>query len=355
MKTGAGLFLLYLLLLFARSGHAQKPAPVWSPMPALPDSSGFAGMFAGVIQDQVLCMGGANFPGAKPWQGGSKRWYDQVYLLQDEGWTRLPDKLPAPGGYGVSVSWQNKIILVGGSNQSGHSCKVYACIRAGNKLRFEPYPDLPWPLANMSGALVGHLLIVSGGSSSPTSAPLKKCLALDLEDVKSGWFELEPWPGAERLFPVSASYEGKYYLFSGETTVLNQAGQKQRQILQDAYCLSLARPAGKWQGSWKKLPDMPKGVAAGPSPAPFLKDTGFVFWGGVDRLTALFGDPATHPGISHDLISFDLESETWHFMGRKEQIASRVTLPVVFWKDKWVFISGEIRPGIRTNSVYSLK
>lgn len=355
MKAGTGFTLFVLLFLFARAGHAQEQGLTWSSLPPLPDSSGFAGMFAGVVGDRLICMGGANFPGAKPWQGGSKRWYDHVYLMEEGRWTRLPDRLPAPGGYGVSVSWQHKIILVGGSNASGHSSKVYAGSWEENKLRFSPYPDLPWPLANMSGALVGNLLIVSGGSTSPTSGPMRKCLALDLEAAQAGWFELDPWPGPERLFPVSASYAGRYYLFSGETTAFNQAGQKQRHILQDAYCLTLVRKAGKWQGSWKKLPDMPKGTAAGPSPAPYMINTGFVFWGGVDRVTALYPDPATHPGISQDLVAFNPESEGWHFIGRKNDVPSRVTLPAVFWKNRWVFLSGEIRPGIRTNSVYSLQ
>lgn len=343
--------LLILLLCFTNNIWAQKPALVWTKQSSLPDSLGFAGMFAGTIRDKVFCMGGANFPSGKPWEGGSKQWYDKIFILKKKQWVEIKEKLPFPLAYGVSVSCKNKIILVGGSNKIAHSNKVLVCSWNNKKLTIKNYPDLPIPLANMSGLVIDNLLIITGGSSLPSSIPLKTCLALNLNDIKSGWFEMESWPGPGRIFPVSAGYKGKYYLFSGETKDDNN----KRLILRDAYRLTPKESSGKISGTWEKLEDMPKGISAGPSPAPYIKNWGFVFWGGVDRITALHADPITHPGIDKTVFAFDPEHETWKYVQKNNDILSRVTLPTVQFKGRWMYISGEIKPGIRTNTVYSIE
>ena len=68
-----------------------------SVMPPLPDREGFAGMFAGVSAGQLFCMGGANFPEKRPWEGGNKKWYSNIYKLDNSGqWLRLEDTLSSP-------------------------------------------------------------------------------------------------------------------------------------------------------------------------------------------------------------------------------------------------------------------
>ena len=52
----------------------------WERLPSLPDREGFAGLFAGVSGGALLVAGGANFPDAKPWEGGKKVWYDTVFV-----------------------------------------------------------------------------------------------------------------------------------------------------------------------------------------------------------------------------------------------------------------------------------
>ena len=54
----------------------------WEKLPPLPDREGFAGSFAGVSGDALLVAGGANFPGAKPWEGGAKAWTCSLTLGQ---------------------------------------------------------------------------------------------------------------------------------------------------------------------------------------------------------------------------------------------------------------------------------
>src|SRR4051812_39047961 len=93
----------------------------WKQLPALPDKEGFAGSFAGVSHGALIVGGGANFPNEKPWEGGGKVWYDTVFVLENSAakW-KVAGKLPRPLGYGVSVTQENGVICLGGSDSERH-------------------------------------------------------------------------------------------------------------------------------------------------------------------------------------------------------------------------------------------
>lgn len=329
--------------------------PVFNHLPALPSKDGFAGMYAGVSNGTLFCMGGANFPDKKPWEGGAKKWYADIYMLRDgKEWVKIDQSLTMPSGYGVSVSYKNSIIIAGGSiSTTQHSAKVNAYKWNGAAMEITAYPNLPIPLANMAGTLAGHLIIIAGGINTPTSEALKKCYALDLENTRAGWFELPPFPGSGRNLPVCAASNGKFYLFGGETVKVTGQGNK-RYILQDAYSFTLRKANGHWTGIWKTLAPMPKGVSAAGSPLPVLKNGNIVFWGGVDAATALHTDPVTHPGIPQDIFLYSPAKNKWQYAGKQTDIPARVTLPIVLWNHQWVYINGEVRPGIRTNTVCAI-
>jgi N-acetylneuraminate epimerase len=352
------IYLYSLLLIFMTTlpdAKAQKTLQ-WSELPELPGGRGWAGMYAGVSHGALVAMGGANFPEKYPWEGGQKKWYADIYILETgHNWVKAKTMLPAAAAYGVSVSYQNKIILIGGSNENGHLGQVIQLERKGIEILQTGLPALPVPLANMSGMLMGDVIVIFGGSSSATVAPLKKCLALDMKNPDAGWFELEAWPGPERIFPVCTLYKGQGYLFGGETTGTNSKGVKFRSILLDSYRISLHKKENTWSASWEVLSPMPRGMSAGGTILPVLNNDRFLFWGGVDAVTAQFRVPAIHPGITKSVLYYFPETDSWEFIGEKTDIPSRVTLPVVFWNNQWVYVSGEVKPGIRTTSVVGVK
>jgi len=329
----------------------------WNTLPELPGGKGWAGMYAGVSHGALICAGGANFPGQMPWEGGKKKWYDGLYILEPgKTWVKAAAKLPAPAGYGVTVSYGNRVIMVGGSNENGHLQGVTGYEWNVQKLTATAYPSLPQPLANMGGALLGNTIVIVGGSQSPTGEALKICYVLDLTAIQRGWVEMEAWPGPERIFPVCAVLNGTLYMFSGETSGLNSKGEKFRHILQDGYTLRLQQKNGRWTPLWERLPaPMPRGMSAGGSLLPVLGNDRFLFWGGVDGVTAQHKNPATHPGIIRNLLYYFPATDSWEFAGNKVEADARVTLPVVYWNGQWVYVSGEIKPGVRTPSVISVK
>ncbi len=348
------LILLILSILQATQATTQHPVK-WNSLPPLPDKEGFAGMFAGTIGGTLFCMGGANFPDKRPWEGGTKKWYSNIYKLEENGdWILLPDKLLIPLAYGVSVSLADRMILIGGSSNNVHSNRVIALTWRNNKIHQEELPSLPVPLANMTGGNIKTLIIVAGGSISPTTPALKKVYALDTQRMEQGWFELTAWPGPERINAVSAVIGDTFYLFSGEKVGLNVVDEKFRYVLQDAYALVVKKRKSKWTSSWIAIAPMPQGAAAAGSPLPVLKDGTILVSGGVDAVTALHTNAETHPGISKVIQLYNPKDNSWQIYKDLDPNPARVTLPVVYWNSQWVFVSGEIKPGVRTNTVVSI-
>ncbi len=333
-----------------------QDAPSWSAFPGLPDPEGMAGMFAGESGGRLFCMGGANFPDKKPWEGGTKVWYDVIFGLRKDGtWERMPQTLPARMAYGVSATFGDELILVGGSQEQFFHADVWAMRWLQGQLSFRKLPSLPFPLANMAGCRAGQLLIVAGGTESPTGSPVSRCLAMDLENMEAGWFELPTWPGPARTQPVAGAHAGDFYLFSGEGISVDSAGIKLRTLYRDAYRLSARQKDGKWTGQWARLPDLPGSVSASANPVPVDRKGRFHFWGGVSENISRHRDPATHPGIEKKLIIYPADGSGVWEISTPPDYKSRVTLPSVRWKGQWLFISGEIRPGVRTPAIVAMK
>lgn len=336
-------------------GNLQQ-MPALKNLQELPDERGFAGMYAGVSNGNLFCMGGANFPDKMPWEGGKKKWHNNIYMLQDgKEWITLSQSLSQATAYGISISYKEEIIIVGGCNESKHFDQVIGYTWNGKDLKYRNYPSLPISLAYMAGALLKNKIVVAGGSEAPGDKPVKKCFILDLDKPEQGWIEISAWPGSERIIPACAVTGNSFYLFSGETTVVNAAGDSVPLILQDAYRLTFEDASEKPEYIWQALAPMPKGASAASNPLPTLKSGMIILWGGVDAVSRLHKDPAKFPGIANEMLLYNPHEDTWSYAGQNSCFSARVTLPTVLWNDQWVFISGEVKPGIRTNQVTGFK
>ena len=93
MNRAKILVVITVLLLFVTKGVGQEiPKLGIAELPNLPaqeqgkTSLGFAGMIGGFQNDAVIAAGGANFPGALPWEGGKKVYSDKIYVLNNGQW-----------------------------------------------------------------------------------------------------------------------------------------------------------------------------------------------------------------------------------------------------------------------------
>ena len=332
-----------LLLLTLISG-CGKSAGAWKQFPPLPDPQGFAGSYAGVSNCALLIAGGANFPGRKPWEGGSKAWYDTIFILdQPDGRWVTAEKLPRPLGYGVSVTHGGGVVCVGGSDARQHYADAFKLEWKDGRIITIPLPPLPRPLANACGALVGDTLYVAGGQEQPDSKhSLRSIHRIDLASPRPVWQELEPWPGAGRMLAVAASSDGCFFIAGGAEFVTDENGKTRRRYLNDAYRYDPAR-------GWQRIADLPYPVVAAPSPAP-NEAAAFYILGGDDG-SQVDVAPTQHRGFVRRLLRYDIPSGKWSDAGALP--AGRVTTPCVYWAGSWVIPSGEIRPGVRSPEVWA--
>jgi N-acetylneuraminic acid mutarotase len=346
LNPGVSLILGIWSLILVPAAMSQVPS--WSPLPSLPDKEGFAAMYAGVSGDALVVAGGANFPGKRPWEGGTKVWYDDIWVLEkpDGAW-RQAGKLPRPLGYGVGVTWKNEVLCIGGSNADGHHADVFSLRVEGNGIAIKSYPSLPKPCANLCGALVGDVVFVAGGIETPDAVrAMHTFWSLNLAEEKPQWRELPSWPGKERMLSVGAGCEGAFYLFSGAALHAGADGKPEREWLNDAFRYR----DGK---GWEKLADVPRVAVAAASPAPVVGQS-ILLVAGDDGSKFGFKPETEHPGFPRDAFVFDAVSLKWERLNAVTPF-SRATVPATTWRGGFVVPSGEARPGYRTNEVWMLR
>ena len=146
-------FLVFSHTAVTAANLKQAPAVLeWSKLPPLPEPVGLAGPFAGVSNDVLIVAGGANFPEGPPWEGYPKVWHDRVFvLIEPEGNWVSDFKLPRPLGYGVSVTWNEKIICLGGGDKDRHYADAFILYWTGKKLETTALPPMPASCAFSAG------------------------------------------------------------------------------------------------------------------------------------------------------------------------------------------------------------
>lgn len=316
----------------------------WEKGPAIPDREGYAGPFSGVHNGVLLLAGGANFPDRRPWEGGTKIWYDRVQCLDAlTGTWRDAGKLPRPLGYGVSISTPDGVICIGGSDATAHHTDVFRLQWNGRSLQVVTLPKFPKPCANACGALLGNTIYVAGGIEAPDSTEaLTTFWSLNLSQIQDGWREERTWPGPARMLSVAGVHNGAFYLFGGAGLKKGADGKPERIWLQDAYRFKPGE-------GWTRIADLPRVSVAAPSPAPLWKNALLVIGGddGAQIKTA----PTDHKGFPRQILAYDPLKNAWDSCG--DVPFSLVTTPLVEWNNRMVIPGGEARPGIRSTEVWS--
>jgi N-acetylneuraminic acid mutarotase len=321
-----------------------SPLLSWARLPAVPDAEGFAGVYAGTSGGALVLAGGANFPAGRPWEGGKKVWHDRVFVLPPgaEAWREV-GTLPAPIGYGASVSHGDAVVCIGGSDTDTHHAAVFAIKWDGQKIQITTLPPLPEPRALHCAAVIGDRVFVTGGTTSSTAVEASRAmLSLDLNDPSAGWRRLPPCPGTGRILATAGVARGAFHLFGGADLVRGSSGQPERIWLRDAYRYDP-------ESGWSRLPDLPRPAVAAASPAPDLGGGLLAILGGDDG-SLLGHDSASHPGFRRDVLGFDPVVGRWGACGTMP--FALVTTVAVPWEGGFVIPGGEARPGVRSPSVW---
>ncbi len=350
---------------------------------------GLAGAYAGVDQDVLLLAGGANFPEALPWKGGTKVYQDEVYILNpDTSWSVATTRLPSPIAYGAAISTRYGMLMLGGMDSEACSGRSYFLryLPESQTVAIHPAPDLPVPLANFAAAVVDGQLYISGGQEQPNGPATQHFYVMDLKPDSSewAWKSLPSWPGPPRAYCIAAAQsngtESLFYLFSGR----NFGPDQPIQVLDDAYAFSPRTQS--WISLHTDSTRFP--VMAGtvfpighshlvfPSGADGrLLEKGLSLQAQVDSIklqinassnssleeslelglkqaeSALRVHLNEHPGFGNRVWMYHTLTGRL-YEGSQFPGSGSVTTTAVVWNGNVVIPSGEIRPGVRTAKVW---
>ncbi len=333
---------------------------------AIHDSVGRAGMAAALLQPNgnhdmpvIMMAGGANFPYALPGattpeQRGEKMFYDDVAVMLAPGACATCSSMPMvagrlrePIGYAAVAASDKGMVIAGGCHVQGHTAQVQRVELFGGQARSEWLPDLPVSTAYPAFAVLDDRLYVMGGQERADSTTcLDRCFVLNLDDTNAGWQEIAPLPQAVML-ATAGTLDGKIYVAGGCSLHANAKGQAERSYLNATFCYDPAT------NSWSQVADLPETLVGAANPMPMLNGRLWVLGGdpGNYYRASLRGEaPATHPGQSRKVYSFD--GAQWQQEALQLPVGI-ATAPAVVTGDQALIISGETHPGVRTAAITS--
>lgn len=339
---------------------------------------GLAGALSGCVGNQMIVAGGSNFEDNLPWRGGTKLYHDELYILTREKdnsltWSHSKQRLPQPMAYSANVQTDNGFISIGGEDLTKKLDLVFQLIMVRDSVRFNTLPELPYALANAGAALIGSTLFVAGGLDSYGATDYFLYLDLLADDMK--WTNLPKLPehlshavvvsqndgneecifviGGRNKTGVTSNFLSNIWKYSPSTGQWTKAGKLQLSV-QDSFGLSAGTGVSfgdRWLilfggdrgilfNKTEKINDALSRLPTGPEKEKLLKEKDLLL--------------SNHKGFSREILAFNTLTGVLHKVGDVPGY-SQVTTNAFWWNNRIVIPSGEIRPGIRTPLVTSIK
>lgn len=377
------------------SCSSQKDGSVtWSRLPDLPNPTsvseyssvplGVSAPFTGVLGESLIVAGGCNFPDKPVAEGGTKRFYDDIWALDlskiDSGW-KVVGHLPKAVAYGSSVTTPSGIVCVGGNDSGQNFSECYSLRWNADRTEVITYPlrSLPCAVDNSSAAYSDNRLFVVGGNVDGRPSRALFCGELSLDGDRIEWNRMQDFPGSARVQPVLAA------IGSGKELRLCLAGGFQPGDNRTPPRLPsevLVWQDGRWD-SVAELPALPDGsprtLTGGCAVAMYGRYA--LFFGGVNH--DRFNDAVDRPRriveaeasgdsltvarlreegkeylrhdvswyrFNDDLWSYDIIGGEWKCLGSNESLA-RAGAGAVMRGNNLFVVCGELKPGIRSPRV----
>ena len=321
---------------------------------------GTAGLLYGSLNNKYIVVGGgANFPYDTVLNGGTKKLYSDIYLLQKDG-AQLNVvehiNLDHEIGYGASVTVKDGVYYIGGASTKEANDDILFLSKENGKLAIKKIGDLPFTFQN--GTAVekdGKLYILAGKQDGKAT---NKMYEYDIAtgDTK----ELAQIPGAlTRTQPVSQILDGEIYIFSGGDKTAYTDGYKYNFATDKWTSVASVKLDGKeislLGASSVKLNESELMVIGG-----FNKE---IYDDAVANLGSLKGEELAKYKSEYfskepndfnwnsEILVYNSKSNTWKSLGQVPFNAP-CGEGLVLIGNKIFSINGEIKPGVRTDKIY---
>ncbi len=363
----------------------------WEEIASIPPASGddvqhgLASPFPSFSKGVVIVAGGCNFPNAPVYEGGIKKYYDDIFVYDKnkKEWTNST-KFPYPVAYGASVTTDKGVVCIGGNNLDRSFFKVHLLTWDSGKkeIAIQEWPALPFSMTQMAAALVDDIIFVAGGKADDQL--VNKFLSLDLSKINTEefqWIVHDDFPGPARLQPVgvgqNSAEEAHFYLFSGSSF---PEDDEKPTVTTDGLEYN---PKTKM---WSKIADIKPGngklYSLHGANGISIGVHHILFVGGVNReifykawvrerkysealksgdsilITTLaqekyayFIHPPEWYQFNKDVLVYHTITDTWTIVDQYPY-PSPAGAPLVKAGNSWYVINGEIKPGVRSPKVY---
>ena len=349
-----------------RNSATDAPAVNITPLPAIAPSTdygkGVSALAAGEIGGVMTVAGGANFPDTPAAEGGKKRFYDDIFVLGEEGWTKA-GTLPHPVAYGAAYAFDDRIIIAGGADVGSSSADVFEirlsvsnccnddCDGLNGTLAIvTPMARLPLPVEQAAAAKEGSRLYLAGGLSDGT--PSLGVYTIDTEH-DGEWAKIAELP-EPMVQPIAAVYGDRLYVWGGFDPAKKRAADYGFR-----YC----------DGEWRRIAGLPDGGTAVGSTAVQDENGMMLVVGGVNREVfdnalampaeksrEYLSQPVEYYRFRSEIYIFDPETESWSAPIVSTSAAARAGAAAVLSKTHGiVIIDGEAKPGIRSTDITAIE
>jgi N-acetylneuraminate epimerase len=369
---------LYLLFMFftvaIQAQKKQELALQWTIAAELPVAAtgakalGVAGAIAGVYKNKFIVAGGANFPDAMPWLGGKKKYSNELFVYIKKGKSvslQQRTNLPFNIAYAASCSTTKGVLVAGGENENGISDKVFLLQLVVNSLQLviQNLPDLPIAITNASITSIGNKIYIAGGET--VTGVSHQFLVIDLKKISDGWRQLSAIP-KQVSHAVLLTKDDRIYLIGGRKKNSNGISD----LYNSVFVFDLLT------NQWTEKKSLPYALSAGTGA---VYKNQIVLFGGdkgetfhrteeliaavnvatdeitekklTDAKTAL---QSSHPGFSKEVLAYNINTNEWNKVG-SIPYDTPVTTIAVTWNNCFFIPSGEIKAGVRSPYILSVK
>lgn len=321
---------------------------------------GTAGLLYGSLENKYIVVGGgANFPEKSVLNGGAKKAYSDIYMLEDNnGVLEVVEHINWENelGYGASVTVTNGIYYIGGSSNPEADDDILFITLKNNKLNVEKIGDLPFTLQNGFAVYKDNKLYIITGKQSGKGSD--KVYEYDLATKETK--ELAPVPNqASRTQAVAQLLNGNIYVFSGGDAT----------AYTDGYKYDFAN------NTWEQVSDVAlnnEGISLLGAVSVKLNEQEMLVIGGFNKAVydnavynlgnlkdaalaqfraGYFGADPYEFNWNSNILIYNCESNTWKTIG-EVPFDAPCGEGLILIGNKIYSINGEIKPGVRTDKMY---
>jgi N-acetylneuraminate epimerase len=339
-------------------------------------SLGFAGAINGVHNNVFIVTGGANFPDKMPWEGGKKRYSDEIHVLQKQGgafiWNKnIQTPLPEPIAYCGVTSTDLGVVYAGGENENGLSNKAYILKWKDPKkdVAILSLPHFPLAMSNIGLTHIGNVVFAIGGDEATKSS--NHFYSLDLNVLNPAWRELPNLPIAlaNAAIVVQETKEGTaIFVIGGRTKTASGISDLhnttfvfnvEKQIWKTAAVITDGMNTTNFSaGSAVALGTHSILILGGDNGVTFHRIETYLSQiahsNSLEEKERLVAEKnvlnTKHQGFYKGMLLYNTLTDSWTKVGELPFLAP-VTTTAVIWGDDIILSNGEIKPGIRTPNV----